>query len=50
MLKQAEFVRHVGRENILPHVQAALSRAREVNTSFEDLGQEIAADLSRAAL
>jgi SulP family sulfate permease len=50
MLKQAEFVHHLGRENILPHVQAALSRAREVNTSFEGLGNEIAADLSRAAL
>jgi SulP family sulfate permease len=31
MLEQAEFVRHLGRENILPHVQAALQRAREVH-------------------
>ncbi|HLK22662.1 MAG TPA: SulP family inorganic anion transporter [Bryobacteraceae bacterium] len=30
MLEQAEFVHHVGRENILPHVQAALNRAREL--------------------
>jgi SulP family sulfate permease len=50
MLEQAEFVRHVGKENILPHVQAALTRAREVNTSFEGLGKEIAADLQSAAL
>ena len=50
MLKQAEFVKHIGRENILPHVEAALNRAREVNTSFEGLGQEIAVDLRRAAL
>jgi SulP family sulfate permease len=50
MLKQAEFVRHLGRENILPHVQAALSRAREVDQSFEGLGKEIAVDLSRALL
>ena len=50
MLEQAEFVRHVGRENILLHVEAALNRAREVNTSFEGLGKEIAADLQRAAL
>jgi SulP family sulfate permease len=50
MLKQAEFVRHLGKENILPHVQAALVRAREVNTTFEGLGKEIAADLQRAAL
>ena len=50
MLEQAEFVRHLGEENILPHVQAALTRAREVNTTFEGLGKEIAADLQRAAL
>jgi len=50
MLDQAEFVRHLGRENILPHVEAALNRAREVNTTFEGLGKEIAADLQRAAL
>jgi SulP family sulfate permease len=50
MLEQAEFVRHLGRENILPHVKAALNRAREVNTSFEGLGKEIAADFRHAAL
>ena len=33
MLKQAEFVNHIGKENILPHVEAALNRAREVNSS-----------------
>jgi SulP family sulfate permease len=50
MMEQAEFVRHLGTENILPHVEAALNRAREVNTSFEGLGKEIAADLQHAAL
>jgi SulP family sulfate permease len=50
MLEQAEFVRHLGRENILPHVEAALNRAREVNTSFEGLGKEIAVDFQHAAL
>ena len=50
MLEQAEFVRHLGKVNILPHVQAALARAREVNTAFEGLGKELAADLQRAAL
>ena len=29
MLEQADFVRRIGKENILPHVQAALERARE---------------------
>ncbi len=50
MLQQTQFVSQVGRENILPHLDAALGRAREVNTSFEGLGKEIAADLQRAAL
>jgi SulP family sulfate permease len=50
MLEQAEFVRHLGRENILPHVEAALNRATEVNTSFEGLGTEIAADFRHTAL
>jgi len=29
-LDRAEFVQHVGAENILPHVQAAIARAREI--------------------
>ena len=50
MLKQAEFIRHLGKENILPHVEAALERAREVNTTFEGVGKEMGADFERAAL
>jgi SulP family sulfate permease len=45
LLKQAEFVEHVGRQNILPHVSAALARAQEVNEAFGGLGPEFAADL-----
>ncbi len=30
MFKRAEFVRHIGEENIVPHLDAALSRAREI--------------------
>ena len=29
-LHQAEFIEHVGPENIVPHVEAALARAREL--------------------
>jgi SulP family sulfate permease len=50
MLKQAEFVHHIGKENILPHVQAALNRAREVYSSFEGIGAEVAGQLQNAAL
>jgi SulP family sulfate permease len=39
MLEQAKFVRHLGRENILPHLDAALNRAIEVNAnSGQQLG------------
>jgi SulP family sulfate permease len=50
MLEQAEFVHHLGKENILPNVEAALNRAREVNMNFEGLGNELAADFRSAAL
>jgi SulP family sulfate permease len=50
MLKQAEFVGHLGQENILPNVEAALNRAREVNSGFEGLETEIAVELRSAAL
>jgi sulfate permease, SulP family len=49
MLRQANFIRHIGKENILPHVKAALDRAREIATSFEGVGAEIASDLQRKA-
>ena len=50
MLEQAEFVHHLGKENILPNVEAALNRAREVNMTFEGLGNELAGDFRSAAL
>ena len=30
LLRQSSFLRHLGEENMLPHVEAALSRAREI--------------------
>jgi SulP family sulfate permease len=50
MLDQAEFVRLIGQENILPNVGAALVRAKEIHDGFDGLGNEIADDLRRAAL
>ncbi|WP_263367274.1 SulP family inorganic anion transporter [Edaphobacter bradus] len=35
LLEQSEFVERVGRENILPHVQAALDRARSLLAEME---------------
>lgn len=41
-LRQADFINHVGRENLLPNIQAALLRAEEINTSFGGVGREMA--------
>ena len=49
-LAQGEFVEHVGRRNIVPHVQAALDRAREIQSRFSGVGEEAARDLERAAM
>jgi SulP family sulfate permease len=49
-LEQAEFVEHVGRRNIVPHVQAALDRARDIQARFSGVGEEAARDLERAAM
>ena len=42
LLKQSAFLEHIGRENILPHVEAALHRAREIAAGFDGVGWEIA--------
>jgi SulP family sulfate permease len=45
MLRQSTFVEHLGSANILPHIEAALARAADVNAGFGGVGQEIAKDL-----
>ena len=50
LLTQAEFVEHVGSENILPHVAAALERARQINSQFGGLGSEVAAEMRDQSL
>jgi len=49
-LDQAEFVEHVGPENILPHVEAALDRARDIGSRFSGFGERAAQDLLHAPL
>lgn len=48
LLHQADFVRHVGAENILPHVDAALRRAKDIAADFDGLGQEMASEQARS--
>ncbi len=50
LLRKAEFAEHIGRQNILPHVDAALQRAREVYSDFEGVGKEMADDFRRNSL
>ena len=49
LLQQGDFIAHVGAANILPHVEAALSRAKEIYEGFGGVGQEIAHDYTRQA-
>jgi sulfate permease, SulP family len=35
IMRQVEFVAHIGRNNIVPSVQSALTRARELNNKFD---------------
>jgi SulP family sulfate permease len=50
LLQRADFTEHVGRENILPHIEAALQRAQEINLAFGGVGQEMADDFQRTSL
>lgn len=50
LLHQAELIEHVGADNILPHVSAALERARQINAQFGGLGSEVAAEMQGQSL
>ena len=50
LLKQSEFVTHIGEQNILPHVEAALQRAAEIASEFDGIGLEMARDYSSHTL
>lgn len=49
LLKQSQFVEHIGANNILPHIEAALERAREVYEDFGGVGHEVAEAMGRRA-
>lgn len=50
LLHRADFMEHIGSENILPHIEAALQRAREINAAFGGVGKEMADDFQRTSL
>ncbi|HEY0308517.1 MAG TPA: SulP family inorganic anion transporter [Acidobacteriaceae bacterium] len=49
-IEGSDFLRHVGEENVLPHVQAALARARALLGDFGGVGREVAAMMARQSL
>jgi SulP family sulfate permease len=50
LLEKSDLMGHIGRENILPHVEAALERARQINSEFGGVGGEMADDFRRSPL
>ena len=50
LLGRSEFLERVGRENVLPNVQEALARAREIQEDFSGIGHELALDLEHHPL
>jgi sulfate permease, SulP family len=50
LLQRGDFIEYIGRENVLPHVDAALQRAAEIDTAFGGVGQEMAHDFERTSL
>jgi SulP family sulfate permease len=50
LIEQSAFVEHLGRENILPHVSAALERAREIEETFDGVGVDITKEHERLSL
>ena len=42
MLDQGDFIAHIGEANVLPHVEAALARAKEIHEDFDGVGEDAA--------
>ena len=49
-LERSDFLERLGPENLLPHVEAALERAKQINAAFGGVGSEMADDFSRTSL
>jgi SulP family sulfate permease len=49
LIERSEIVGHIGQENILPHVEAALARAGEIAGEFDGVGYDVAREYSTYA-
>jgi len=50
LISRSDFLNHVGAENVLPHIQAALDRANEIQGDFEGIGRELALEMEHRPL
>ncbi len=50
IISHSDFLKHVTPENVLPNVQAALARARELQAGFDGLGPGLALELAKHPL
>jgi SulP family sulfate permease len=50
LISKADFLKHVGADNVLPHVQAALARAQEIQADFAGIGHQLALELEHRPL
>jgi len=50
MITSGDFLEHLGRENLLPHVEAAIERAKQINSAFGGVGSEMADDFSKSTI
>jgi SulP family sulfate permease len=50
LLGRSDFLRHIGAQNLLPNVQAALDRARQLQGDFSGVGPEMALQMVEQSL
>lgn len=50
LLSRSDFLEKVGPENVLPNIQAALRRAREIQSDFAGIGHELVLELGHRPL
>ena len=50
IISQSDFFKHVGAENVLPNIQSALARARDIQSDFAGIGRQLAFELEHRPL
>jgi SulP family sulfate permease len=50
LISRSDFLKRIGAQNVLPNVQAALNRARDLQGDFAGIGRELAHEMSHRPL